>query len=319
MRPAILLALSASTPPLIPRRASGSLSLDDKLLAKEKGRIGYDISLQNLVDRGEAATLEDAKQILSSRGHVARLQNMVDRGDAADLEEAATVVAQEMRATALQNMVDRGEAATLKEAAKMTGQRRRAAALQSMVDRGEAATLKEAAKMSGQRMRATALQSMVDRGEAATLKEAQTVLSARGYAASLERLIESGEAVTLEEARKMQAASGRAASAAKDPLGVTGLTMHGGVAAAIKTGKYTRFPGVRWRKDSRKWRVQFSVKGKKVSLGSYASEEEAAHVHDEFVRTNDLSRPLHFPQSGEASSNVFRERVEKVSRKEELP
>ena len=291
MRPAILLALSASTPPLIPRRASGSLSLDDKLLAKEKGRIGYDISLQNLVDRGEAATLEDAKQILSSRGHVARLQNMVDRGDAADLEEAATVVAQEMRATALQNMVDRGEAATLKEAAKMTGQRRRAAALQSMVDRGEAATL----------------------------KEAQTVLSARGYAASLERLIESGEAVTLEEARKMQAASGRAASAAKDPLGVTGLTMHGGVAAAIKTGKYTRFPGVRWRKDSRKWRVQFSVKGKKASLGSYASEEEAAHVHDEFVRTNDLSRPLHFPQSGEASSNVFRERVEKVSRKEELP
>ena len=93
--------------------------------------------------------------------------------------------------------------------------------------------------------------------------------------------------------------------------------MHGGVSSAIKAGKRTRFPGVVWRNDSQKWRVTFSVKGKRVYLGSHASEEEAALVHDEYVRVNQLSRPLHFPRSNEASSNVFKERVEKVTRKEE--
>ena len=142
-------------------------------------------------------------------------------------------------------------------------------------------------------------------------------MSARGNTGQLQSLVDSGEAATLKEAQEVLAAHMRAAAAAKDTLGfATGFAMRGGVTSAVKTGKYTRFPGVRWRKDSQKWRVQFSVNGKMVSLGSYASEEEAAQVHDEYVRTNNLSRPLHFPQSGEVSSNVLRE---KVSRKEGLP
>ena len=260
MRPAILLALSASTPPLIPRRASGSLSLDDKLSSADYGRIGYETSLQNSVQRGEAVTLEEAQQIKSSHGYASMLQKLVESGEAASLEEARQIF--------------------------------------------------------GARGHAAALQTLVDSGKAATLEDAQQILSSSGYATRLQNMVDRGDAATWEEAKQMHAARGHAAAVATEPLGATGFSMHGGISAAIKAGKYTRFPGVRWRKDSQKWRVQFSVKGKKVSLGSYASEEEAARVHDEYVRTNKLSRPLHFPQSGESSSNVFRERV---SRKEESP
>ena len=185
------------------------------------------------------------------------------------------------------------------------------------MDRGEAATLEEAQQILSARGYASTLQTLVESGEAATLEEAAKVLSARGRSAALQNLVDKGEAATLEEAQQMWSASGHAASVAKEPLGATGFSMHAGVSSAIKMGRYSRFPGVQWRKDSQKWRVHFSHKGKKVSLGSYASEEEAARVHDEYVRTNKLSRPLHFPRSSEASSSVFKERLEKKTRKEE--
>ena len=39
------------------------------------------------------------------------------------------------------------------------------------------------------------------------------------------------------------------------------------------------------------------------------SEEDAARVHDEYVREHKLARPLHFPREGEgASSDTFRAR-----------
>ena len=69
-------------------------------MAKDSGLIGHGRALQNLVQRGEAATLEEAQQVLSSRGYAARLQNMVDRGDAADLEEAATAIGRKGRSAA---------------------------------------------------------------------------------------------------------------------------------------------------------------------------------------------------------------------------
>jgi len=56
-----------------------------------------------------------------------------------------------------------------------------------------------------------------------------------------------------------------------------------------------RYPGVTWREDTRKWCVQFRHRGKWYSAGSYGSEEEAAHVHDDFVRAIGLDRALHFP------------------------
>ena len=200
--------------------------------------------------------------------------------------------------------------------ARESGRIGHATSLQNLVQRGEAATLEEAQKVLSGRGHAASLQRLVESGEAATLKEAQKALSSRGRDAMLQKMVDSGEAATLKEAQELVVAHMLAAATAKDPLGATGFAMRGGVTNAIKAGKYSRFPGVRWRKDSQKWRVQFSVKGKQVSLGSYASEEEAAHVHDEYVRTNNLSRPLHFPQSGEVSSSVLRE---KMSRKEGLP
>jgi hypothetical protein len=62
---------------------------------------------------------------------------------------------------------------------------------------------------------------------------------------------------------------------------------------------------VYWRADSRNWRLQFTHKGKKVSLGSFATEEEAALAHDEYVRENGLPRPLHFACEGEVSSSGY--------------
>ena len=70
------------------------------------------------------------------------------------------------------------------------------------------------------------------------------------------------------------------------------------------------YPGVRWRKDTQTWRVQFAHKGKRISLGSYQTEEAAARVHDDYVRANGLPRPLHFPREGELSSGSYRENLE---------
>ena len=78
--------------------------------------------------------------------------------------------------------------------------------------------------------------------------------------------------------------------------------MQTGIGNAIKRGLYTKYPGVRWRKDSQKWRVQFGYEGKQISAGSYATELEAAEAHDAYVREHGLKRPVHFARAGELSS-----------------
>ena len=143
----------------------------------------------------------------------------------------------------------------------------------------------------------------ISAAEAASSEASKALLSAKGAAESKEAQ------AALEAAQRVLSAKGHSAAVANDPLGATGFSMNAGIAAALACGKYTRYPGVRWRPDSKKWRVQFSVKGKKVSLGSHATEEEAARVHDDYVRANGLSRPLHFPQEGEASSDVYRKQA----------
>eukprot|EP00964_Phaeocystis_antarctica_P015584 scaffold8620_cov62-Phaeocystis_antarctica.AAC.12 len=95
---------------------------------------------------------------------------------------------------------------------------------------------------------------------------------------------------------------GRAAAVAKHPRGEAGYAMGAGLAAARAAGKYTRYPGVRWRKDNSKWRVQFTSGGRKLSIGQYATEDEAARAHDDYVREHGLDRPLHFPRPGEWGS-----------------
>ena len=114
----------------------------------------------------------------------------------------------------------------------------------------------------------------------------------------------------MEEAQQLLSKKAHAAAMASHPLGETGFSMNSGVAAALAQGKYTRYPGVRWRQDSSKWRVQFRYKGKRLSLGSHLTEEAAARAHDAYVRANGLDRPLHFPEEGENSSGMFREGLE---------
>ena len=146
-------------------------------------------------------------------------------------------------------------------------------------------------------------------------REAARINGLRGLTASLQNIIDRGEAATMEEAQKALSAQGHKAAAANNQFGEVGVGMNAGVAAALAAGKYTKYPGVRWRKDSSKWRVQFSVGGKKVSLGSYHSEEQAARVHDDYVRKHQLARPLHFPADGQTSSDTFRARHEQRKRR----
>ena len=251
------------------------------------------VTLQNMVDRGEAATLEEAQQVLSRKGHHAALQNMVDRGEAATLEEAQQVLSRKGQQAALQNMVDCGDAATLEEAAMLTGVRMRTVTLQNMVDRGEAATLEEAQQAFGRKGKQAALQNMVDRGEAATLEEAEKVAAQKRRAAFDAKY-------SFEEVQPKQSATG--------------------IKVAKQRGFRSNYPGVRWQKKQDKktrkpldegtgsfpetsrgfWRVSFSYKGKFISVGSgYEDEEAAARAHDEYVREHKLSRRLYFPRPGD--------------------
>ena len=271
-----VVALGASyLSPLVVERCR--IAMIDRESRSENGSKGLAISLEGLVGRGEAATLEEAQQLLSSRGRSTALQNMVDSGRAANTDEAAKLLGADGLSAALNNMVERGEAATLEDAQQLLSSKARAASLQNIIDRGEAATLDEAARVLGSSGLAVALQNMVDRGEAANLQEAKT----------------------------KQAKRSLSVAAANQPLGHTGLSMRAGVARALKSGKRVRFPGVYWRSDTCKWRLSFTYKRKKISLGSFDSEEEAARAHDECVGANGLSRPLHFPLDGELSSTAY--------------
>ena len=103
-----------------------------------------------------------------------------------------------------------------------------------------------------------------------------------------------------EEGMREMSRQGLAAAVAKHPRGKAGHAMGAGLAAARAAGKYTRYPGVRCRKDTKKWRVQFASGGRKnISIGQYATEDEAARAHDDYVREHGLDRPLHFPRPGE--------------------
>jgi hypothetical protein len=65
------------------------------------------------------------------------------------------------------------------------------------------------------------------------------------------------------------------ASPAPDASG----SMHpdaGADAADSKAATLSKFRGVEWDKYVKKWRSRITIKGKKLSLGSYVSEEDAA-------------------------------------------
>lgn len=61
-------------------------------------------------------------------------------------------------------------------------------------------------------------------------------------------------------------------------------------------GHTSKYKGVYWHKQRKKWHVQLSLNGKNISNGLYHSEEEAAlaynkkalEIHGEFAKLNDL-------------------------------
>lgn len=57
----------------------------------------------------------------------------------------------------------------------------------------------------------------------------------------------------------------------------------------IKRSRYTsRFRGVSWKSKIKKWVAQISVGGRKIHLGCFDCEEEAAKVYDEVARKSNL-------------------------------
>lgn len=50
------------------------------------------------------------------------------------------------------------------------------------------------------------------------------------------------------------------------------------------TSTASRFFGVVWRKDTKKWQAQITVAGKRRHLGAFKSEEAAAHAYDAVAR-----------------------------------
>ena len=56
-----------------------------------------------------------------------------------------------------------------------------------------------------------------------------------------------------------------------------------GINRKSSIGSKSGVPGVNWRSDSKKWRVVFSVKGKKKNFGSYKDLEEAIRVRNEML------------------------------------
>ena len=54
-----------------------------------------------------------------------------------------------------------------------------------------------------------------------------------------------------------------------------------------REGSTSKYKGVSWDKQNKKWRAQYSYKGKVYYLGRYECEEEAAKAYDE------ATKPIH--------------------------
>lgn len=56
-----------------------------------------------------------------------------------------------------------------------------------------------------------------------------------------------------------------------------------GLVCALKPGKSSRFVGVYWFKRDKKWRTNIRLGGRKIFIGSFDNEEEAAKAYLDFV------------------------------------
>jgi len=59
----------------------------------------------------------------------------------------------------------------------------------------------------------------------------------------------------------------------------------------------SKFKGVSWKKEAKKWVVQLMVSGKKIHIGYFNCEIEAAHVYDQAaIKYYGEFKNLNFPQ-----------------------
>ena len=80
--------------------------------------------------------------------------------------------------------------------------------------------------------------------------------------------------------------AGDAAAAADDPR-----------VRVRRTGYASRFRGVSWHKQSKKWRVHmYIIRGVRKYIAKYADEVEAAHAYDAYAIANNIVTPLNFPE-----------------------
>ena len=268
---------------------------------RRKGRNVAELAAQKLVDRGEAATVEEGIRLQAARARAA-YEAKYTKEERAALSRKGTEVA-------AQKLVDSGDAATLQEGIRLQAARALAAY--------EAKYSKEERSALSRKAYEATAQKFVDSGEASTMEEAFTLIGRRGAKAAAQKLVDRGEAATLEEAYTLEGR--RRQQLQLDKYGwetLQRMNSETGVKVAKMRGYRTKYPGVRWqKKQDRKtrkalddgpvdpettrgfWRVSFSYKGKFFNVGSgYANEEQAARAHDSFVRANGMSRRLHFPE-----------------------
>lgn len=77
-----------------------------------------------------------------------------------------------------------------------------------------------------------------------------------------------------------------------------------------RAGGTSAYKGVSWQRQKRAWRAQITSRGKRIHIGLFASEVDAAHAYDDAARA--LHREfatVNFPRDGERSALANRSAV----------